>query len=657
MTARLYHWFNNLKIRSKLLVVVVPLVVMPVLVVGSVIGYIGASQAYLGITRTSKDDLDHMASFATDLLNAHYRQFEVYRQDKRDSFNRDLTSLTNIAWGVAESQNDLSRRGRIPLATAHEEAKKALRKVNVGASGYIYAIDGQGVLQVHIAREGENILDSRDESGRYFIREILETARRSKPGEVLFITYPWRNEILGDRAPRSKIAAYRYFPEWDWVIAASGYLDETADDLAFERNSFEELKASLKQKKVGRTGYIYAMDGKGNFVVHPTAEGENHLDARDAAGHAFLREMCDKKEGWIRYPWRNEGEPAPRMKIARYVYFAPWDWIVAVGSYEDEFYEAANVIKSRTFASMVVLTGFICLISVTLVVVASKLLTNPIRRMLEGIRQVKRGRLDQPVQVTSNDEMGELAATFNRMTEIIKRNREMESALAQQGKMASLGVLSSGVAHEINNPLGVILGYAGYLEGKIAEDDPNYKYIHEIKRESKRCKKIVQDLLSYARTPRPSLETLDLNVLLSQIIDFASNHTDLHHVAIEYDFAPKLPKIRADGDQLRQVACNLILNAGAATQQGGVITVRTARVDEHTVSLEFADTGVGISEDLLEQIFEPFYTTKTRGTGLGLAITRQIVDFHHGRITVHSTPGKGTTFVVTLPLDPEDDRA
>ena len=651
----LVNWFRNLKLRGKLLVVVLPLVVLPVIIVGSVVGYIGSSQATLGITRSSEADLDHMAAFTVDLLSAHYQQFQVYRQDKRESFNRDLKALASIAWGIAESQNDQHRRSGVPLVAAQEEARKALLKVSVGPSGYLYAVNSKGVLQAHVAQQGENIFDAQDENGRFFIREMIETAVKAQPGEVLFITYPWRNAQLGDQKARMKIAAYRYFPQWDWIIAASGYLDETAEDIAFERKSFEDLKTRIKEKKVGRTGYIYAIDGAGIFTIHPLSEGSNHLDARDAEGRAFLREMRANKQGWIRYPWQNEGERAPRQKIARYVYFAPWDWVVAVGSYEDEFYEAANALRVRTFVSMLLLTTATCLISILLVIFVSRIVTRPIQRMLEGIRQVKRGRFDQPVRVKSSDEMGELAATFNRMTEMIKSHREMETALAQQGKMASLGVLSSGVAHEINNPLGVILGYASYLEGKIPEDDPNYNYIHEIKRESKRCKKIVQNLLSYARTPQPALETIDLNLLLAEILNFAANHTDMHQVQIERNFTAGLPLLRADGDQLRQVAINLILNAGAAMPQGGVLTVSTRALDDKFVEIEFRDSGVGMAPEQLEQIFEPFYTTKARGTGLGLAITRQIIDFHHGRIKVHSHSGEGTTFVVTLPLDPEDD--
>jgi two-component system NtrC family sensor kinase len=226
----------------------------------------------------------------------------------------------------------------------------------------------------------------------------------------------------------------------------------------------------------------------------------------------------------------------------------------------------------------------------------------------------------------------------------------MEAALSQQGKMASLGIRSSGVAHEINNPLGVILGYASYLEGKLSPEDPHHHYVHEIKRESKRCKKIVQDLLSYARTPKPSLEETDINQLLGQIVEFAANHTDLHHVTIRRDFAPDLPRILVDGDQMRQVAINLILNAGAAMTDAGTLTVRTLRAADNEVALVFADQGSGIPVEYQEKIFEPFFTTKARGTGLGLAITRQIVELHHGRITLESAVGTGTTITITLPI-------
>jgi two-component system NtrC family sensor kinase len=649
-----FKFINNLKLRWKMVVLVLPLVIIPIFIVGGVIGYISTKQAYLGITQTSKDDLEHMAGFTVDLLNSHYRQFQVYQEDKEKSFHKELATLTDLSYNVVRSQQREYRSGRIDLATAMREAHNALSKVNVGETGYIYAMTSKGELKVHVAQEGKNVINSQDEKGRFFIREMCEKAVHSKPGEVLYIVYPWKNATLGDKVLRKKIVAYRYFKEWDWIIAAGGYLEETYQDVDFERRSFAALKEKIKSKQVGQTGYIYCMDGSGNFMIHPTGEGKNFLDATGADGSHFIKEMCQLKSGWIRYPWKNAGDPVPRMKIVRYDYFQPWNWIVAVGSYEDEFYLEANAIKGRIMESMVVLTIFVAVIAMILVFVATDLMTEPINHIMAVIRKVKQGRLDERIEVTTNDELGELATAFNRMTTIIKHNKDLEANLAQQGKMASLGVLSSGVAHEINNPLGVILGYAGYIEGKLSPDDPNYKYIHEIKRESKRCKKIVQDLLSYARTPQPVLEETSINELLDQIVDFAANHTDMHHVTVQKEFDPTLPSIMVDADQLRQVAINLILNAGAAMQKGGQLVVSSCLDAQGCLSLKFRDNGAGIPPEHMEKIFEPFFTTRVKGTGLGLAITKQIIEQHHGKIVIESVMGQGTTVEVRLPVDRDE---
>jgi len=649
MSRHLFKFVNNLKIRWKMLVVVLPLVVLPIFLIGALVGTIATNQAIRGITEASRADLDHLARFTLDLLDSHYQQFQVYRLDKKETARQDLQTLLNLAFTLVEAEQQQVRDGKISLKLAQQQAREALKRVSIGDTGYIYAMTSQGVLTVHLAREGENIIDEQDEEGRFFIREICRSAVAAAPGQVQFSQYPWRNEALGDASPRLKLVAYRYFPEWDWIVAAGGYLNETYEDFAFERRSFEELKEKLKSKKVGQTGYIYCMDRSGTLQIHPDAEGTNLFDGDDGNDRGFFREMIDKREGWIRYPWRNVGEKKARMKLVRYRYFEPWDWIVAVGSYEDEFYHQANLIKWRILESIFLVPLVVGIIAVILVFIAARVLTDPIEHMTEVIRRVKRGRLDVRMEIDSQDELGEMATTFNRMTAMIRQHQEMESTLAQQGKMASLGVLSSGVAHEINNPLGVILGYAAYLEKKIPEDDPNFRFIHEIKRESKRCKKIVQDLLSYARTPQPELVATDLNGLLDQIVDFAANHTDMHHVTIRKKFDPELPQVQIDGDQIRQVAINLMLNAGAAMARGGLLEVATSREGEEAL-LTFWDNGAGIPEENLEKIFEPFFTTRARGTGLGLAITRQIIDRHHGRITIDSTVGVGTTVTIRLPL-------
>ncbi|PLY05462.1 MAG: histidine kinase [Desulfuromonas sp.] len=653
MKTFLHAYLNKLRLRWKMVVMVLPLVIIPIFIVGGVVGAIATRQAYLGLTQTSKADLDHMADFTLDLLESHRQQFEVYKQDKKLLINEELATLVSFALKHVESVYNQYRDGHLDLATAKTEAKEALRAVNIGDTGYIYAMTTDGVLQSHPFQEGKSVWDSQDENGRYFIRQMCERAQKSEPDDIMFIIYPWRNEVVGDSSPRQKIVAYRYFRQWDWIIAVGGYIEETWEDLGFEQKSFANLKSNLRKKKVGKTGYIYAMNNQGVLTIHPDLEGESILEAKDSNGKRFIAEMLKNKSGWIRYPWQNIGEKRPRMKVVRYVHFEPWDWVIAVGSYEDEFYHETNKIKGHILSSMLLLPLLVGIIAVVLVFLASRILTEPIRHMIDVIRDVKRGRLRTRMEIESQDELGELAASFNRMADIIQRNQKMEADLAQQGKMASLGVLASGVAHEINNPLGVILGYAGYMEKKIEADSPLAIFVQDIKRESKRCKKIVQDLLSYARTPNPQLEKTDLNELLEQILDFASNHTDMHQVTITKHFNPELPQVEIDGDQIRQVAINLILNAGAAMGSGGHLEVST-RLDENCVIVELRDDGPGIPEEDLEQIFEPFFTTKEKGTGLGLAITRQIIEQHQGKITITSTLNQGTTVTLRLPLDREE---
>ncbi len=648
------RFLNRLKIRWKMLVVILPLVIVPIFMLGAIIGYVATRQAYEGLTEVSRADLDHMASFTLDLLENHHRQFEVYRDDKKKIVEQEMKSLVELAFGVINEQQRRQNIGQIDLASAQQAVGNSFKEVSIGTSGYLFAMTGSGTLTVHPAREGEDISDAQDENGWFFIREMKQRAVASEPGEVLYTIYPWYNELLGDRRPRRKIVAFRYCHSWDWIVAAGGYLDETYDDPTFEQDALKLLGEQIKSKKVGQTGYIYSMTGDGTLTIHPDAEGENLLHARDAEGRAFIAEMTRQRDGWIRYPWRGLQDKKTRMKIVRYRYFEPWDWIIAVGSYEDEFYRAANDLKWRVALYVLLLPVIIGLVATALLALAAKVLTEPIQRMITVIRKVRQGRLEEQMPVESQDELGELAIAFNRMTRMLRKNKEMEAALAQQGKMASLGVLSSGVAHEINNPLGVILGYAGYLEKKIPEDDPNYNFIHEIKRESKRCKKIVQDLLSYSRTPKPALEPTDINRLLRQIIDFAGNHIDMNHVEIVQDFTDDLPMIAADGDQLRQVAINLLLNAGAASQPGKQIRVSTCLEDDAYIRIDFADQGEGIKEADLDKIFEPFFTTKVRGTGLGLAITKQIIDMHQGQVAIDSEFGKGTRVIIRLPLVREE---
>lgn len=643
-------WFRNLEIRWKLLAVVLPLVVLPILAVSHAVGYLATQQTVAGMTRTSEADLAHMAQFTVDLLTAHVQQFEVYREDKATTQRRDLAALLDIAYGLVADAHRRFTAGEQTLEAAHEQARHALRRADLGEFGYLYAITSNGVLVAHPAQEGENIYGAVDPEGRTFIREMCEAAVAAPPGEVGYTVYPWSTGLPGEHAPRHKLVAYRYFADWDWVIAAGSYVEQDGSNSAFERASFAQLKQSLHAKRVGSTGYIYAIAPDDTLTIHPTREGKSLLGED---GRQFFREMSANRSGWLRYAWQAPEEPAPRRKVVRYEYFAPWDWIIAVGAYEDELLGEARTVSDRVFRSMRGFTVGAALVATLLVIWAAQVLTAPIRALREGVRRVGEGSLAQRIGLRRDDELGELAKSFDRMTEALRQRRALDQEITQQSRLASLGVMASGVAHEINNPLGVILGFAGYLEMKLPEADPNRERVTAIRRESQHCRGIVQDLLHYARLPAPRLAECDLELLLDQTLGYAAQQAPLQGVAVQRCSAQGMPTLPADRDQLRQVLLHLLLNAGEALNGTGIITV-TTRHQDHWAEVEVADTGPGIAADELERVFEPFHTHKPGGTGLGLAICRQIVESHHGEIQLHSAPGEGTRVRLRLPLTHEE---
>lgn len=643
------EFFKNLKIRWKILLIVLPLTILPIIIVSNIIGYVAYKQAYKSINEISRNNLDNIANFTLDLLNAHYKQFYVYKEEKRELLKKNLASLTELSYSIIDAFYKDQLSGKLKTKEAQKKAKEALKKVHVGETGYIYVLNSQGTLISHIAREGENIINEKDEQGNFFIKDIIKNARLSHKKEVMFIEYPWLNPQLGEKFPRKKLVAYMYFPQWDWIIGAGGYLDEIYETKDFEKRAFNELKEIIKSKKVGETGYIFCMDLNGNLIIHPAQEGENIINAKDENGSFFIKEMIKNKEGWIRYPWKNPSDIHARTKIVRYRFFEPWQWIVAVGSYENEFYLEANKIKTFIFASVFFITVITSVVLIVLVFWISKVFTNPIGQIIDLVRKIKAGKLKERITNFSNDELGELAENFNLMVETMEKNKEIEKTLNQQTKMAALGVLASQVAHEINNPLGVILGYATHLESKLSPDNPIYEYIIQIKNETRRSKKIVEELLSYAKIPAPKLKEENLHRLIEETITFCNNLPELQHVSIKTIFDESIKNIMIDGEQMRQVFINLITNAGHAIKENGFIEIKTEKTSQGNIKIYITDNGEGIPEELQEKIFEPFFTTRAKGTGLGLAIAKQIIKNHLGTIKVQSKVNEGTTFIITLP--------
>jgi len=244
---------------------------------------------------------------------------------------------------------------------------------------------------------------------------------------------------------------------------------------------------------------------------------------------------------------------------------------------------------------------------------------------------------------------------FSDLREILKVYQELEAThhqLVQAEKIASLGRMAAGVAHEINNPLAGILIYAELLARELEPDSIVRENVDIIIEQTMRCQQIVHRLLDFSRQSLGQKQPLDINEKIRRCVDLVRNQAFFHNIEISLHLAPELPQIDGDPGQLQHVFTNLLLNAADAMSGTGTITIFSSPTERHDgVVLRFVDTGVGIPPEIIDKIFEPFFTTKPpgKGTGLGLSIVYGIIQRHGGEIKAESAPGCGTTFTITLP--------
>jgi two-component system NtrC family sensor kinase len=317
-----------------------------------------------------------------------------------------------------------------------------------------------------------------------------------------------------------------------------------------------------------------------------------------------------------------------------------------------------DTIRTRTLWTFALVSIAGMAIALIVASILSTGIVRPVRDLATASRDIAEGRMDTRVEVNPKaaGELIELGETFNFMAQSIEERDErlQESArkITESKKLATLGQLAAGIAHEINNPLGGILMYAHMLKEDLIKAE-NRENVHKIAREADRCKAIVKGLLDFARQTKPERTESNINHVLNEVIALLEQQHIFRNIEIIKDESPSIPLVEVDVGQMQEVFMNLVLNAAQAMDGSGTLTCITRLVDEATsVEIEIRDTGPGIPAKDVDKIFEPFYTTKEvgRGTGLGLSIAYGIVERHHGSIRVESEVGRGTSFFVRLPI-------
>ena len=352
--------------------------------------------------------------------------------------------------------------------------------------------------------------------------------------------------------------------------------------------------------------------------------------------------------------------------------------------------EIDQTMEKNTYSIAAISLGFILVASLLVSGFISRLVYRPLRDLEGGAKRLSSGDLEQLIPVRSRDEFGQLADSFNAMTlalrssqtelqdwahtleqKVAERTQELriaEAETARTEKLASVGLLAAGIAHELNNPLTGVLTFSHLLRKKMPEGSQEAEDLDLVIRETKRCAAIIKRLLDFAREKTPEKKFADINRIIEnteRIVDKPASYRD---VSITLDLDPELPPVWGDADLIEQVIMNMLVNAQHAIERAGNITVRTRRVEKvaspdqgHApvamAEIAIIDSGCGISPENLQRIFDPFFTTKEvgKGTGLGLSVSHGIVKAHGGMIEVESVLGQGTTFRVYLPLEPPAD--
>ncbi|MEA3493591.1 MAG: ATP-binding protein [Candidatus Margulisiibacteriota bacterium] len=443
-----------------------------------------------------------------------------------------------------------------------------------------------------------------------------------------------------------------------------------AQELALEVESFpetpdiEQLQQFVSQVKIDGKGMAFIIDSSGKLVAHP--DKKRAIQRERMVENGAVKRLLANRSGGGEYK-----DEFGDMMVGAYEPIRKFGWGVVVQEpIGSAYYDLRHL---ETNSLLFVIIGIIMTSLVGIFFARS--IERPIKGLTEGTDAVAKGDLKRQVTVDSVDEIGRLSVAFNKMTQDL---RDSQERLILSEKLASLGTMAAGMAHEIKNPLVSVRTFTQLLQLKWEDKAFREKFSRIVPQEIERINRIAESLLKFGRPSKPELTKADINALLDEVLLLFESECKKNNVRVTKKLA-ELPTVPGDPGQLQQVFVNLIKNAiEAMSEKGGELTIKTdigevmklgkmnrqGKIKDGqvvwgeeedlgkplpVVFVEITDTGEGIPEENIKSLFDPFFTTKMTGTGMGLPITLRIIEEHKGSLKVRSQPEKGTTFLLTLP--------
>lgn len=631
--------FRHLRIRTKLIIAFLATGLVPVLVLGTfslvstrkALQHSAASQIHASLSAKVKQLQDTLRYAEKDLRLLSqspslvtFAEFYPGHVVGRDNLNRMLiTALEDFA-----EENPLYREVLL-LDPEGEQILRVFRKVG------------------KLAVEGTN--PSLNRSRESFFWQALDT----RGGDIVITS-----SALKDRQRKE--------PLWTLVYSTAIYdRGHTRKGVLAVQFLIRDL-AKLAGSGENAMGSAYLLDRGGTFLYTIDTDETRSVQGGfpGALGEGTLRQILSGREGLI---------TEEKDRILSYAPVFPGFggpdnfWVVAIDLSRSVV--QAPVTRFLLFFGIMVVA--LTVIGIFLGITASHHFTRPILELHRGAQVMATGNFDHKIVVRTSDEIEDLADQFNLMAERLKAsqdrltewNRELQEEvksrteqLFQAEKMAALGSLSAGIAHEIGNPLAAMKTNIQVLEERLGTENTHYKFLQRILKEIDRLSRFFKTFSSFARPVTPRIAPCDISKVIREVVFFVQKEAEARGVSIRLEFEPSVPQVLADFQRMQQVFFNLLLNAIQASGAGGTITLKVHPVSKENadgtqrgkVRIIVSDTGTGIAEEARSKIFEPFFTTKPDGTGLGLSIVHQIVTENRGTIALENTAGPGTTFSIHL---------
>lgn len=572
------------------------------------------------------------------------------------------------------------------------EAIRPIRRLK--GRGYFYVFDSHCITRLNAAfphLEGFNFYNTKDDKGNFYVRDMLKLAQKNGKG---FFEYKWRR-VKNGPSTHKKLAFLSYYKPLKIVIAMADYLEDLENDVKVDVLNW------ISKIRFAQEGYIFVVDYNGKLLAHirPTNVGKNLFAVLDDKGKKILQDIINtgkKGDGnFITYAWQKPYESFSKTfkKISYVRCFDNWKWCFGAGVYLDDLESIIQKNKQRIWEDIALQIFIILIILVLLLVITyfgARYLSAKTQNEISTFTNFFEKAAQCSVFINSPLHFVEFQKLAKLANDMILKRKEIEQIMIQNEKMLSLGGLAAGVAHEINNPLGIIIQSVQNIKRRVdanlkANQDQAQKnqinlfnlktyfderkinrYLDEVENAVIRASKIVSRMLNYSRKNNDVKSTHSISEIVSEAIMLAENDYDLKkkydfkHIEVETDFDKEHDAVLCVEDSLTQVFLNLFKNAAFAIHKkkeegidfSPLIKISSSKVNKELLIL-IEDNGIGMSDETQNKLFEPFYTTKApnQGTGLGLFVSYFIITENHGgKIQVSSVKGEGTTFKIHLPL-------